>query len=176
MTTEIRDRPPESASRPVVTGTATVCVACKLPQGHRARLHKWVENKVVNAAGMEQTVRQSVPTGVEYVFKGNAHEQTEGPRVENAGGYGLTFGIPLDFWEAWKEQHKDLDLVRDRLIFAHEARSHAIGIAKDQREIQTGLSRIDPRKKVKSGGVTVEVAEGSGMKFGRFEGEYSEAS
>ena len=170
---DIQHQPPESAFVPVATGTETVVVCCKLPQGHRARLHSWIERDI-EVNGVRQKMRMSTPTGEEMLFKGPAHGQNEGPRVAMAGGFGLTFGVPKDFWDKWVAQHGELDLVKKGLIFARESNNKAIGAAKERRDESTGLSRIDPRRKIKQSGVTMETAEGAPAKFGRFDDELAE--
>lgn len=162
---------PASASKPLATGTATVVVACKLPQGHRARLHAKYDSNEVTPGGVVQKVTKYQPTGEEFLFKGPARGQNEGPRVVTASGFALTFGVPADFWDRWLDQHKDLDLVRAGFIFAHERRNDVAAQAKEHKNIKTGLERIDPTKKHRVGPATIELSPDSPAKFGRLDAE-----
>lgn len=163
---------PLSASKPLATGTQTVTVACKLPQGHRARLFAKHEIQSTTPAGVIQTVTQFQPTGEEFVFRGPQHAQNEGPRVVTAGGFALTFGVPADFWDSWYAQHKDHDLVKSGLIFSQGRKADTIDAAKERKDLRTGLERVDPSKPLNIGGQKVSFAsEESPVKIGRLDSD-----
>ena len=162
-------RHPEAAESPVATGTSTVVVACKLPQGFRARLFKKGEMRTTTPAGVVQSITQFQPTGAEYIFKGPQHGQNEGPRVLTASGFALTVGVPADFWDAWLDQHKEHDLVKSGLIFAFERRNDAVACAKEHKGIKTGLERIDPSKPVVHGRIKIEADANSPVKIGKLD-------
>lgn len=164
---------PTSASHPLTTGTATVIVACKLPQGHKARLHIGYEATEV-IQGLPHKMRKFRPTGEEFVFKGPARAQNEGPRVVTASGFALTFGVPADFWEKWYDQHKELDAVKAGLIFAYDRQADVKAAAKERKDIKTGLERLDPTKKIRQGAATIEHSPDSPVKIGRLDAEMDE--
>jgi hypothetical protein len=164
---------PASASRPLATGAATVVVACKIPQGHKARLHVGYESTEV-MQGLTHKIKKFRPTGEEFIFKGPARAQNEGPRVVTSSGFALTFGVPADFWDKWYDQHKELDAVKAGLIFAYERRADVQDAAKERKDIKTGLERIDPTKKIKQGGTTIEHSPDSPVKIGRLDAELDE--
>lgn len=102
--------------------TATVVVGCKLPHGLMLTLHG-------KPGEMPRT----------YRVKGSNSQAI-------VGGYGITRGVPRDFWEAWKEHHKHLDFVKNGLIFAHDKEASTIDHAKDGAGVKNGLEAIDPKK------------------------------
>ena len=164
-------QPPASASKPLATGTATVVVACKVPQGHRARLFQRREVQTVTPGGIVQSVIENVPTGEEFVFKGPQHGQNEGPRVTTVSGFALTFGVPADFWDRWYDQHKSHDLVRSGLIFAHARQDNVKGEAKEKKGLTTGFERIDPTRSARQSGVKVETSPELLNKLGRLDSD-----
>jgi hypothetical protein len=134
--------------------TDTVTVASKLPFGLILHIDDMVEVREAMYNGGERTVMRARPRPEKYTLKGNAIDwapQAENPRL--FGGYALTSGIPRDFWDAWLEQHKDSDLVKNYQVFA-AARANTEGAAKEKSEIRSGLeplrqnysaADIDPR-------------------------------
>lgn len=103
------------ASQPA-TGTATVTVGCKIPNG----LHLDLGGKRVTLNGSHSS------------------------RV--IGGYGLTEGVPADFFEAWLQTYADSPAVTNGLVFAQENAADVRAQALDQADIRTGLEPLDPTK------------------------------
>lgn len=126
----------------------TVVVACKLPHGLRMHIHTPVENQLPVMGGGTRTEITYHRTGEGYVIKGFAHKQTEGPRavIVDGSGFALTWGIPKDFWDEWERQNAQSDLVRKKLIYAHEDVSMVEGHAREYAKQESGLERIDPNK------------------------------
>jgi len=126
-----------------VTGTATVTVACKVLNGMRCRIHKL--SKVTEVGmGSTRTVQQWLETDKEFVLAGPAHAQNEGPRHQVVGGFAITYGVPKDLWDEWRQQNSDLPAVKNGLIFAYEAPDKAMDAAKERKGIKTGLERVNP--------------------------------
>lgn len=125
--------------------TATVTVACKIPQGLRCRLHEKRRVDEVTLGGT-RTVEQFFATDKEFVVHGPAHGQNEGPRHLTVAGYAITRGIDKSLWDAWYEQNLELDAVQRNLIFAYESTDKAKDAAKEGRTIKTGLERLNPHE------------------------------
>lgn len=123
--------------------TATVVVACKIPQGMRCRLHEF--HKITETTmGGTRTVKQAFATNKEFVVHGPAHAQNEGPRHLTVGGYALTRGVDKSLWDAWYEQNLELDAVQRNLIFAYESADKTEDAAKEGKKLKTGLERVNP--------------------------------
>lgn len=125
------------------TGTATVTVACKIPQGFDCIIHEVREFKQVTKGGMAVT-EQSFPTERGFRLKGPARGQTEGPRILTAAGYAINRGIEKALWDAWREQYKEHPAVKGGLIYSLGSSDKTIDAAKDRRGIKTGLERLNP--------------------------------
>lgn len=131
----------------VSKGAKTVTVACKFPNG--LLLH--VDEKA--------TVSQQTPTGpisiTEYRNTGR-NVFVRGPAEPNGqipkgykrpvveGGYALTRGVSADFWEAWLDQHRDDDLVKNKIIFAHPEPDYLADMANEHAEFKSGFEPLDP--------------------------------
>lgn len=97
----------------------TVTVGCKLPHGLHLDLIKDDVGKV------------------RYTVKGTTSSQV-------IGGFGLTEGIPADFWEAWLEQNKALDCVKRGFVWAYGTRKNAEAKAMEMAKLRHGMEAIDP--------------------------------
>jgi hypothetical protein len=125
------------------TGTATVTVACKIPQGFILKLFEKKEITEVTLGG-SRTVKQFFPTGDEFRLNGSAHAQNEGPRCHTVGGFAITDGVPKDFWNQWLDQNRTLPAVQNGMIIAFDSAGKTVGAAKEGRTIKTGLERLNP--------------------------------
>jgi hypothetical protein len=65
------------------------------------------------------------------------------------GGFGLTDGVPKDFWEAWKKEHAHMPYVKREQIWAIKDRRSAQDKAIEMAEIRHGMEQLnqngDPR-------------------------------
>lgn len=125
------------------TGTATVSVACKIPQGMRCVLHAPREVKEVTLGGFRE-VTQHFPTDREFIVKGPAHAQNEGPRCRVVAGFAITEGVSKELWDEWRKQFASLDAVQKNHIFAYETPGKIEDAAKDHQTVKTGLERLNP--------------------------------
>lgn len=64
------------------------------------------------------------------------------PTVE--GGYAMTPGIPVDFWETWLEQNRLAPYVTAGMIFAEPSMEDATAHAAEQEDTRSGHEPIDP--------------------------------
>ena len=141
---ENKDNQSIGVDKTVHTGGATVTVASKLPMPLVLQLHSPVEQMQVHAGGVHKfiqfEVRRGAPT---YTVVGNSIPHNSAPKQMIANGFGITPGIPKAFWEEWLEQHKDLQYVKEGMIFAHEELISVHSMAREREKIVTGLERID---------------------------------
>lgn len=123
--------------------SSTVTVACKLPSGIIMRLFK-MEEMQEPAPGGTRTIKKARQVGETFQIRGVAVPFGVIPSFRIVGGYALTPGVPRQFWEDWLEQNEELELVKNKLIFAHEQQDYVVDKAKDQASIRSGLEPIDP--------------------------------
>lgn len=134
----------------------TVTIACKLPNGMFLDLMGEEKEEMVpsNSGPVRQVKRDLLKRvlvrGVaaeRRLERGDEHgDPMESPGIMTVqGGYGLTFGVDKDFWDAWLRQNANSDLVKNRLIFA-AAGDKAADQAREQEEIRSGLEPLDPEK------------------------------
>lgn len=60
------------------------------------------------------------------------------------GGYGLTENVPAEHITEWLKKNSRHAAVINKHIFVHSQTESAVSIAKEQREIKTGVEPIDP--------------------------------
>jgi hypothetical protein len=118
----------------------SVTVGLKLPQGLILRLFKMED---ATGPGYVPGERRAVEYGERVRIRGTAHEEGMRPKVPIVGGYALTSGVPKDFWDAWLEQNKDSDLIRNKLIFAYSKVDSAKAAAREHKSTRSGLERLD---------------------------------
>jgi len=126
----------------------TVTVACKIPAGLILRIFEFEEQAEPMFGGGTRAVRLSreVANAPRVKLNGPAHRQDRAPVQSISGGYGLTFGVPKDFWDRWLEQNQTAEFVKNGLVFAHTKSSMAEDEAKEKAKLKTGFERIDPSK------------------------------
>lgn len=100
---------------------ATVTVGCKLPHGLKLDMNKPGEPQ-----------QRCVIKGANQAII--------------SGGYGITEGVPKDFFEAWMTKHKILPAVQNKLIFAMPSTRSAVDKAEEMKELRHGFEPIDPKK------------------------------
>jgi hypothetical protein len=143
---------------PPATGTDTVVIACKVPQG-----------LVISAYGPNEEVEIGSPTrrmvkifkpvpGSQFHLKGtggvlhlagNVYDQMS---RNTPGHFAITKGCPRATWENWFSFNKDSPLVTEGLVFCVESVDAAIIEAKSRAELRTGMEPIDPEDHAKTTG------------------------
>ncbi|MDE2426228.1 MAG: hypothetical protein KGO96_10030, partial [Elusimicrobia bacterium] len=141
------------------TGTETVTVGCKMPNGILMVLYESVEETVYDQNGVAHRQKRSWPHPDKptYTLNGCALDVgamqkgilPEYPVVQSrsipGGGAGLTHGIPKDFYDTWAET-TGRDLVSKGLVFAAKTESSVRAIARERDAMKTGMEPIDPSK------------------------------
>lgn len=125
------------------SGATTVTVACKHPHGLKLRLFEMVERTEVTHGGT-RTIKVAQERHDTVTIKGNAHPQNRAPNATISHGFALTHGVPKEFWDAWVEQNKDSDLVKNGLIFAHAGAANTEAESREKESVKSGLERLDP--------------------------------
>ena len=109
------------------TGTATVTVACKIPNGLILEL---------GSPGVAGYWRQ--------IINGSNHDSA-------VCGFGFTPSVDEAAFAQWLKVNANLEFVRQKLIFAHENASYAQARAIDHAELKSGLEALNPNKDLPKG-------------------------
>ena len=128
-----------------MASTDTVTVALRHPHGLICRLHAQTLVEEPLPGGGTKGVERWLPTGQTFKLNGYSRPATgdEPPPPATAGGFVLTHNVPKDLWDAWLAQNKDLDLVKNGLVFAHEKSVNANAEAREKESLRSGLEPID---------------------------------
>ena len=136
-------------------GNETVTVASKLPMPFTLQLHHKVKRRIQAHGGVTEIEvfepvigTKSKPSS--FIVNGNSYIKRQG----DAGGdiqfgYSITTGIPKDFWEEWEAQYRDLDAVKNGMIFAHKEKASTLAQAREYEEQKSGMERLpkdDPKE------------------------------
>ena len=139
------------------TGTATVTVACKVPNGLILKIYEMEENYEQVFGGGTKRADRAYQIGEQVIVKGSSRDIAKILSCEDdlmrAGGYVLTPGVPRDFWERWLEQNKNSHIVKNKLIMAAGSDSDAMSMARDHSSVESGFEPIDPKNPSKKTGM-----------------------
>ena len=124
----------------------SVTVACKLPHGLTLRVFDMVETQEPVMGGGFRAVKVARERTQRVTLKGWSHPQNAAPNAPIVGGYAITPDVDKEFWDAWKLQNAESDVVKNGLIFAHEKSASSEAEAREKKGIRSGLERIDPSK------------------------------
>lgn len=145
---------PKPEERPAsATRTSNlVTVACKVPNGLILRNHEMFDEAEPLFGGGYKTVRRSRPIGNPITIVGPSRAPGSDPDAKRVvGGYGLTFNVPRDDFERWMKDNADLDIVKLKLIFAHENVERVQDQARDQKMLRSGLEPLNVNGKKADG-------------------------
>jgi hypothetical protein len=126
-----------------------VTVACKLGVARfELQLCEKRTVRVPSSGGVTIEEDHYFRVGKIWVVRGTAYPEGTPPkgfirRPEEVEGYALTKGIPKEFWDEWVHQYKDLEMVKNRLIFAAETYDDIEGVADEMKDIRCGFSPLD---------------------------------
>jgi hypothetical protein len=130
-----------------VPSNATVVVASKAPFDIILKLYDFVERSEPVMGGGVRTFKQAQErmSAESFIVQGNSWAQNQGPHQQIVGGYAITHGIPRAFWDEWLDQNKELDMVKNKMIFAHSEAASVTSRATDQAELKSNIERLDPK-------------------------------
>jgi hypothetical protein len=139
----------QKATPPRNAPGGTVTVGCKLPSGFVMETHRFEPIFEPVLGGGTRETRRAFKTGREHTLNGYAINPLEAmkgnvPTHLIIGGYGLTSGVPRDFWDEWYAEYKDSALVKNQVIVMHETADGARAMVVDRAKVQSGFEPIDP--------------------------------
>lgn len=139
---------PQKPATPVSRASDTVWVGCKLPNGYILQTFHMEDYQEQVMGGGTRTAQRSIRHEETYRLCGSSIDIAKMALgdVPNLviGGYGITSGIPRDYWEKWLSVYKDTPLVKNGLIFAQPDEMCARARAAEGAKLRTGLEPIDP--------------------------------
>src|ERR1700674_2110839 len=94
--------------------SATVTVACKLPNGLLIQLFEPYSVQVPILGGGTREELRHRRVGETYHIRGPIAPFGQVPKTEIAAGYALNTGVPRDLWEKWLEKKAHSALVRNK--------------------------------------------------------------
>jgi hypothetical protein len=127
---------------------ATVTVASKLPMKIEMQCSA---KRTMQKKHMGQVWREDeyYKTGPSHIIEGTAYpagspppNMPPAPRMES--GFALTFGVDKSLWDAWLAENADSPMVKNKLIFAFEKLDSVKGMAKDYKNLDSGLGPLQP--------------------------------
>ncbi len=131
--------------------SSTVIVCCKTANGVVLHLDRMVKHRapVMGGGVVEFEMAERLPET--YTVVGNSIDMARLAATQEVpnlivGGYGITSGIPEEFWNRWLEANKDTELVRGGFIFAMKSESDARKEASSRAKLKSGLEPLDPTK------------------------------
>lgn len=141
-------QPPKAITSASRGNAETVTVACKLPNGVILQNCVMEDRREPMMGGGFKEVKRARRLPETYKVNGSAFN-TELLRSGDVpytvvAGFGITPGIPKEFWERWLDANRDTDLVKGGFIFAHVSESDARRYASEHVGLKSGLEPIDP--------------------------------
>lgn len=135
-----------SSSNPSAGSAETVTVACKLPHGFKMRLFRAEDVDREMFGGGYRTFKEyrTIPDSPSYTLNGFARDIKVSPEHTIVAGFGLTHGIPKDFYEEWMRQNKDARFVKEGLIFAYASEAKTIAESREKASLRCGMEPLDP--------------------------------
>lgn len=134
---------------PASTAAQTVTVGCKLPNGLELHLDEMVEYKIPMPGGGYVIEKRSRRLPETFTLNGRAIDLARIAATGSVphlivGGYGITSGVPRDFWDRWLVANERSDIVREKIVFAMPDEGRAQGFALEHAAVRTGMEPIDP--------------------------------
>ena len=123
---------------------SVVKVGCKMPNGIILRLDNMVETQEPMFGGGFRNVKTAQQVASVQLFGTAVPFGAERPCLI-VGGYAITNNVSGEFMEKWLEQHKDSDLVRNKIIIVHDRDTD--GLARENKSVRSNLEPLDPNSK-----------------------------
>jgi hypothetical protein len=133
------------------TGTDTVTVGSKLPNGLVLRLYDETTVHEPVMGGGTRAVKAYRANGREFTINGTGVMWGQQRPFQMAWGAALTPGVPRDLWERWCDQNKGCAVLENGLVFAATKSADVVAKAKDSKGQKTGLEPLDPTQPMKVG-------------------------
>lgn len=134
----------ESPPEPKVRSRDTLTVGCKIPNGLILQNHVLEDGFEMVFGGGSRPIKVSRPVGDPIRINGSSRAVGSDPDAKRViGGYGLTHNVPKEAFEQWMRDNKDLDMVKNGLIFSHDSADRVADQAKDQKSLRSGLEPLN---------------------------------
>jgi hypothetical protein len=153
----------------------TVIVGLKSPNGIILQLQKKELVRYPKRDGSMAEIEEWHPDYEKptYTLNGNRVPFGQEPKCLIVGGFAMTSGIPKDFWDEWRKQNANLDLVKNGMIFAHGTEDGARSQGTERRELRSGQEplrmekgNLDERLPKKRDPVTGAITKESAIEIG----------
>ncbi len=145
---DLETNEPRRRPRPASRAVDTVIVGCKLPNGLLLQNFVMEEYQEQVMGGGTRTAKRAVRLEETYRVCGSSIDLAKMAlgEVPNLiiGGYGITSGIPREFWEEWLRTNARSDIVKNGLIYAESSDAKARKRAVEGAKLRTGLEPINP--------------------------------
>jgi len=152
---------PES---PPATGTATVSVYCKWGPGLILRVGKMISRTEPTAHGTRDFDQWQQTQ--QFRVYGPAHPWGGVARAPVIGGYAITHGVPKELWDEWYRANKESEMVKSKIVFAHERESYGNGQAYEQRSAETGVEPLSQGKDWRTAALQASTQSMTGIEKG----------
>lgn len=123
-----------------------VTVACKLPSGLELRLFNMEDvAEPVFGGGTKQVKQARLKQGSPIIrIFGNSVPFGQAPRCQIVGGFALTPNVDAAFMKEWLTKNKDLDAVKNGLVYAYASAASAVDVARERKELRSGFEPLVP--------------------------------
>lgn len=140
---------PAIEQSPVSSSHDTVTVGCKLPSGIVLHLDDMIDYRIPMPGGGSITEKRSRRRPDTFTLNGSAIDLAKIASTGSVphlviGGYGITSGIPRDFWERWFAANEQTEIVLKKIVYAESNEMRARSFAAEHVEIRTGMEPINP--------------------------------
>lgn len=127
-----------------------VIVACKLGIAYLDLQLTKLEEIWENTQTGPRRIKEARRYGPVVRIRGTAYPRGTPPigfpeKPVIVDGAALNFDIDADFWNAWVETNRLNPLVLNKMIFAHEQRDVVSGMARELKEVSSGLDPVNPK-------------------------------
>jgi hypothetical protein len=140
------------------TGTATVVVACNLPQGLILQIYDKEEVSFYRDGHPVTEIQATLNLAAgQYALRGPVNQSSlaaigRGDRLPDDyrmirgkapdTGYALTLDVPEDFWRKWVEDNAQSPLVLNKHVFAEATEARAVARSREYAEFRSGLQGL----------------------------------
>jgi hypothetical protein len=137
-------------AKPLPASTRSMVVCCKIPNGLQLQLQtqqpRFLSNRDSSGAEKIEKVNFWVKSGRVYYVHGPAYPVAPPKgypkQPMNEGGYALTPGIPVEFWNTWLEQNELADYVLSDMIYAEPSLEDAIARSRENEKTLSGMEPL----------------------------------
>jgi hypothetical protein len=142
------EAPPPSSTR----SRDIVIVACKVPNGLILQNHRMIDDFEPVFGGGSRPIRKAEKLGDPIHIIGPARSINADPEAKRViSGFALTYNVPKAAFEQWMKDNAQLDVVKNRMIWAYDNEHKVSDAAKDLKGLRSGLEAINTESKKPDG-------------------------